>query len=65
MKVQRLPDLSGGHASVDGMAAGTETIQFPDTRSFWLHYFQAVGTDLPKERYGAALLSREEYHTRL
>jgi hypothetical protein len=61
---KRLPDLTGVRVYVVG--AGSSNYQrstassFAEIEDFWLRYFREVGADLPKERYGAALLNFDE-----
>jgi hypothetical protein len=56
----RLPDLRGVEVCVVGAGAsktgGLSTERLLAIREFWLQYFKAAGANLPKERYGSALL---------
>ncbi len=56
----RLPDLRGVEVCVVGAGASPSGGLPPERllaiRQFWLEYFQATGANLPKERYGSALL---------
>lgn len=56
----RLPDLHDVEVCVAGAGAeksgGMPAEKFLSIREFWFQYFEAVGANLPKERYGAALL---------
>lgn len=56
-----LPDLKGVRVYVIGAGAGEESSLISSGRwfniqNFWLAYFAATGANLPKDRYGAALL---------
>ncbi len=56
----RLPDLDGVEVCVVGAGAeksgGLTTEKYLSIQEFWFQYFEAAGANLPKERYGAALL---------
>lgn len=56
----RLPDLHDVEVCVVGAGAeksgGLSTEKFLSIREFWSQYFEAAGANLPKERYGSALL---------
>lgn len=56
----RLPDLEGVKVCVVGAGAaksgGISAERFLGIREFWIQYFKAAGAELPRERYGAALL---------
>jgi len=56
----RLPDLQGVEVCVVGAGAttsgGLPADKLLTIREFWIQYFKAAGANLPKERYGSALL---------
>lgn len=56
----RLPDLQGVEVCVVGAGAavsgGLSAERQLAIRAFWIEYFKAAGANLPKERYGSALL---------
>lgn len=57
---KRLPDLAGVEVCVVGAGAarsgGITPERFLTIQEFWLQYFKAAGANLPKARYGSALL---------
>lgn len=59
-----LPDLRGVRVYVIGAGAATSGGLRPERLGaisrFWQEYFGGTGADLPKERYGAALLQYED-----
>ncbi|HET6948291.1 MAG TPA: hypothetical protein VFJ45_10825 [bacterium] len=56
----RLPSLENVNVCVVGAGAaksgGISSERFLAIREFWLQYFKAAGAQLPKDRYGSALL---------
>ena len=56
----RLPDLQGVEVCVVGAgqatSGGLPAEKLLAIREFWIQYFKAAGANLPKERYGSALL---------
>lgn len=61
-KAGRLPKLSGVRVYVVGAGVGSRasSAMYENIENFWLEYFKAAGADLPKERYGAALITFDE-----
>lgn len=63
-EAKRLPDLNGVKVYVIGAGQSgnrsSSSEQYAGIQSFWLQYFKSAGADLPKERYGAALLKFDE-----
>ena len=61
---KRLPDMTGVRVYVIGASAGSyqssSSDQFDRIEHFWQQYFKSAGADLPRERYGAALLKFDE-----
>jgi hypothetical protein len=63
-QAKRMPDLAGVRVYVIGASAGSyqssSSDQFTRIEHFWQQYVKSAGADLPKERYGAALLKFDE-----
>jgi hypothetical protein len=62
-EAKRLPDLTGAKVYIIGasnVSAGARSDSYRMVEGFWLQYFKEIGADLPKERYGSALLQFNE-----